>query len=89
MAVETVEKTQNYVEIFSTTDDGVRVPMNPRTMNIHTGDEILVEVTNGSIIAGLALTNNADDWLFRKSDEVLEAERAMFVKKAKIRWGWD
>jgi hypothetical protein len=57
-------------------------------MNIHTGDEILVEVTNGSIIAGLALTNNADDWLFRKSDEVLEAERAMFVKKAKIRWGW-
>lgn len=88
MTAAVVTRTPDYVDIRSTEDDGIRVPVNERTMEIMPGAEILLEVSEGSTIAGLALARDENDWLFRKTDAVLFEEHRKFVEKAHARWGW-
>jgi len=91
LTAEVITRTPDYVDIRSTESDGIRVPVNGRTMEIMPGAELILEVTNGSTIAGLAYARDENDWLFRKTDATLEEEHRQFVLDAKKRWGkrWD
>lgn len=73
LTAATVQQVVGYggvlrVEIISTDNDGIRVPVNDLTSVIESGDELILETTNATIITGLAFANDPERWLFRKTD---------------------
>lgn len=88
MTALTITPTPDFVDIRSTESDGFRVPVNEKTLAIKPGTGLLLEVTQGSTVAGLALASAKPEWLFRKTDAVLEKEHAEFVAESKRKHGW-
>lgn len=88
MTALVVTPTADYVDILSTENDGFRVPVNEKTLSITPGTGLLLEVTQGSTIAGLATAAAEPQWFFRKTDAVLEAEHQAFSKEVAARYGW-